>query len=285
MHAAPLAPGPGGTLGIVAGNGTLPLEIAEAVQARGGRPFVVGIEGEAEDGIRRYDHRRLGWGHLGRLFRLLEAENARDVIFAGGVARRPRLGPRDLDLATTRVLPRLLVMLMSGDDTILSGLARMFEERGFTMRGVADVAPELLLDAGNAVGRPGAKAREQVAFGMEIVRALGRFDLGQAVVVCGRRAVAVEGVEGTDAMLRRVEELRDGGRLRDDRDGVLVKVPKPEQDRRVDLPAIGPATIVNARAAGLRGIGAEAGGLVLLERERTLELARRHGVFLHPVVS
>lgn len=271
------------TVGIVAGNGTLPTEIAEAVTASGRRPFIVAIADEAEDAVNRFDHERLDWGRFGNLFKVLEREDARDVVFAGGVRRRPNLRLRHLDWTTVKAVPSLLVMLMSGDDGILSGLARMFEERGFAMRGVGDVAPELLLD--EDLGRVSATAREQIALGTGIVRALGPFDVGQGAVVCGKRAVAVEGLEGTDSMLERVERLRDEGRLKDDRDGVLVKVPKPGQDRRMDLPAIGPRTVLRARAAGLRGIAGEAGGMVVLERERTRTLAREHGLFLHVIRS
>ena len=269
------------TVGIIAGNGVLPVELAQAVTAAGQRVFVVGIEGEAGPEIAAFDHVRLGWGRFGRLFSLLEAEGVREVAFAGGVRRRPELRLVHLDVETLRMLPRLIAMLMSGDDTILSGLARMFEERGFELIGTGQVAPRLLLGAGTSVGQVGRKSAKQIEFGAKIVRALGPYDVGQGVVICGRRAVAVEGLEGTDAMLERVERLRDAERLSDRRDGVLVKVPKPQQDKRFDVPAIGPSTISLARRAGLKGIAGEAGGLLVLERSRTLELAQAHGLFVH----
>lgn len=269
------------TVGIVAGNGTLPIEIARTLRGNDIRPFIVGIADEADDAIGAYDHRRLEWGRLGNLFRLLEGEGARRVIFAGGVHQRPTMRPDRLDLTTIKVLPTLLKLLLSGDDTILSGLIRMFEERGFELVGIADIAPDLLLS--EPAARPSPRVADQIELGTKIVRALGPFDVGQAVVVCGRRAVAVEGLEGTDGLLERVERMRDMGRLRDQREGVLVKVPKPQQDRRVDLPSIGPRTIINARAAGLTAIAGELGGLVILERDRTVALAREHGVALHAV--
>ena len=274
-----------GTLGIIAGNGTLPIEIAEGAVGRGQGVFVVGIDAEADAAIARFPHARLDWGRFGNLFALLERNGVHDVVFAGGVRRRPKLGPKHLDWETVKTLPSLLTLLMSGDDTILAGVAGLFERRGFRMVGVREAAPDLLLTAGDAVGRLSARSREQAELGARIVRALGPFDVGQGVVVCGRRAVAVEGLEGTDAMLRRVEELRDTGRLADGVDGVLVKVPKPEQDRRMDLPAIGPRTVINARAAGLRAVVGEGGGAVVLERERTFDLARRHRVAVHGLLA
>ena len=267
------------TVGIIAGNGTLPIEIAEALAARGERPFIVGIADEPSDAIAAFDHVRLDWGRFGNLFSLLEGESVHDVVFAGGVRRRPKLRLRHLDWTTVKAVPSLVALLMSGDDSILSGVAEMFEEHGFRMCGVADVAPSLLLTKSTG----SVRSPEQIELGVAIVRALGPFDVGQGAIVCGKRAVAVEGLEGTDAMIERVEELRATGRLRDERDGVLVKVPKPGQDRRFDLPAIGPHTVTRARAAGLRGIAGEAGGMIVLERERTERLLRTHGMFLHAV--
>ena len=267
------------TIGIVAGNGRLPTDLAERISLDGRHPFVVGIRGEAETSIERFDHQWLDWGRFGSVFNLLRARHAKRLLFVGGIARRPDLHLRHLDWTTAKALPSLLAMLMAGDDTILSGVLSLFEKEGFELLSVPQVAPELMLPLGGAFGpRAGAGALEQMARAAEVVRALGPFDVGQAVVVCGTRVVAIEGVEGTDATLERVVHLRDTGRLSDRRDGVLVKVPKPGQDMRVDLPTIGPRTIVNAAAAGLTAVGGEAGSTIVLDMERVRALADTHRI-------
>ena len=272
------------TIGILAGSGSLPVAVAERIAADGRRPFIVGIADEADDEIEHFDHRRVDWGRLGSVFELLEGEGANRLLFTGGIARRPDLKLHRLDSETARVLPSLLRMLSSGDDTILSGVLNLFERRGFRVLSVPDVAPDLVLDAGKAFGpTPSTNEQAQIALASRMLAATAPFDVGQGVVVCGKRIVAVEGVEGTDAMLDRVRDLRDEGRLSDRRDGVLVKLPKHGQDMRVDLPTIGPRTIMGAAAAGLRGVAGAGGSTILLDREKVQALAERHGVFVRVV--
>lgn len=278
MHASVRAT-PRETIGIFAGNGSLPIELGRRIREDGRRPFVIGIEGEADLAIEEFDHRWLDWGRFGHVFDLLKEEHAERLLFVGGIKRRPDLRLRHLDWTTTKVLPSLLSMLASGDDTILSGVLKLFAEEGFELLSVPQIAPDLMLERGHAIGPRLAKtAREQVDRAADLIRTLGPFDVGQAAVVCGRRVVAIEGVEGTDAMLERVGRLRDDGRLGDRRDGVLVKVPKPGQDLRVDLPTIGPRTIMLAAAAGLTAIAGEAETTIVLDRERTADLAGRHRI-------
>lgn len=281
MH-APLTGDARETIGILAGNGRLPIDLAERIAADGRRPFVIGIRSEADDAIEAFDHRWLDWGRFGLVFDVLRAVDARRLLFVGGIARRPDLGARHMDWTTVKILPSLLAMLVAGDDTILSGLLALFEKNGFELLAVPAIAPDLMLAEGACHG-PGAKRHEleQLRRAAKVVRTLGPFDVGQAVVVCGKRVVAVEGVEGTDAMLHRVMRLRDEGRLSDRRDGVLVKVPKPGQDLRVDLPTIGPRTILNAAAAGLTGIGGEAGTTIVIDADEVAMLAARHQIFVH----
>lgn len=270
------------TIGILAGNGRLPTDLAARIAADGRRPFILGITGEAERNIEAFDHLWLDWGRFGRVFDLLRGEGARRLLFVGGIRRRPDISLRHLDWTTARALPALLPRLMAGDDAILSGVLQLFGNEGFELLAVPQIAPDLVLGEGTAHGpAPSAREREQLERAAAVVRTLGPFDVGQAVVVCGTRVVAIEGVEGTDAMLDRVTRLRDEGRLSDRRDGVLVKVTKPGQDLRVDLPTIGPRTVLNARAAGLTGIGGEADATLVLDEAEVARLAREHRVFIH----
>ena len=159
----------------------------------------------------------------------------------------------------------------------------MFEQQGFRLLGAQEVAPEILMPEG-ALGRarPSERDRADIALGFDYLRATGPFDVGQAVVVAGRHVLAVEAAEGTDQMLQRVAEMRKNGRVRTPAGtGVLVKAPKPGQDRRFDLPAIGPRTVEGVARAGLAGIAVAAGSSIVAEPEKLVRDGRpRQGLRL-----
>ncbi len=269
-------------IAIIAGNGTLPLEVAERLIGKGERIFLVGIEGEASDKISQYSHMFMEWGQIGKLFKSLKEVNARSVLLAGGIVRRPDISLRKLDWGTVRTLPEVLGVMLSGDNTVLASVIEIFERRGFPVASMASLLPELLVRPGaNGGCKPRKRDVSRLEDGLEVVRELGRFDIGQGAVIVGDRAVAIEAVEGTDAMLERVAQLRRIGRLPAKRGGVLVKGLKPKQDERADLPTIGPKTISNIHAAGLNGVGLEAGKTLIVEREETLRLADQLGVFVY----
>lgn len=201
------------------------------------------------------------------------------VTLAGAV-RRPRLDPEAFDARTAALVPRLLGAIGQGDDAALRAVIGLFEEFGFTVAGVGDLAPDLVPGAGVLTGAPSEADRRDAARAAEIVAALGPLDLGQGAVVAQGLCLAVETLPGTDAMLDFV--ARHAG-LRPDPEGargVIYKAPKPGQDRRIDLPAIGPQTVAAAAAAGLSGLAWEAGGVVLLDRAATLAAAAQAGLFL-----
>ena len=263
---------------LIAGNGRLPVEVAARLAAKPGSVLVLAMEGEADlDALSAHDPVSISFGRLSRLFDAMGEAGCKSVVLAGGIVRRPDL--RELALAdwgTARTLVHVLGRLFAGDDALLGSVLDFIEKRGFTVLGIADVAPDLLLASGHWAGPKAKAARQlQIDLGVEATKALGRFDIGQGCIVVGRRVVAMEGAEGTDAMLARVERLREIGRLPAKRGGTLVKWPKPQQDLRVDLPAIGPETIRNVHLAGLTGIGVAAGRTVILDREALMETARR----------
>ncbi len=268
-------------IAIIAGNGVLPVEMARILHARGERVFVIGIEGEASRELEAFPHAYIRWEKVGRLFKLLNDNNVSQLALAGGVVGRPELKLRNLDLGGLLTLPGMLAAMLGGDNTILSEVVSRFERKGFHVANLADLVPELIVTTGPATkGRIPKAELERVQLGMELVKALGPFDVGQACVVIGKRVVAIEGVEGTDGMLQRVAELRKSDRLSSKRGGVLVKCRKPGQDERADLPTIGPQTVLRAHEAGLAGIGVEAGKTLMVERGRTLKSAREMDVFV-----
>ncbi|HXW42353.1 MAG TPA: UDP-2,3-diacylglucosamine diphosphatase LpxI, partial [Xanthobacteraceae bacterium] len=246
------------------------------------RPVMFGLRGWADAAvIERYAHHWIAIGQAGRFFRLARAEGCREVLFIGTVLRPPITQLR-LDWQTIRLLPRVIRFFRGGDDTLLSGVAGVAESGGFRVVGVNDVAPEICVPEG-VLGRYRASARDRadIARALDVIAALGPFDVGQAAVVANGHVLGVEAAEGTDQLLDRIAELRRIGRVTAPPGvGVLVKAPKPGQDRRFDLPSIGPLTIEKVARAGLAGVAVIAGATMLAEAEATTAAADREKIFL-----
>jgi hypothetical protein len=269
-----------GPLAIIAGGGVLPISIAEAALASGLDVHILGIRGEADEAIARFSHDWLKWGEVGKLFATLDDWGCRDLLIIGGV-RRPNLANVKIDFGAIKNLPFLLSLRLGGDDRVLSSLVQFFETRGYRVHGAGDVAPSFLAGAGRlGVKGPSANDRADIESGFRVVEALGRLDVGQAVVVVKGHVLAVEAAEGTDAMLARCALLRQGGPRRRTRAGVLVKAPKSGQERRVDLPTIGPETVRGAAAAGLAGIAVAAEHVLIADRTATIAAADAHKLFI-----
>jgi DUF1009 family protein len=262
-----------GPLAIVAGGGSIPIAVAEAVVRRGRRVVLFPVRGWADPAaVERFPHYWVAVGQGGRLARYAHAEGCRDMVLVG-TALRPALTSLRLDWTTLRLLPEIWRAFRGGDDHLLSGVARIFHDLGFRVVGAHEVAPEILMPRGN-IGTfgPGQRDLADIARGLALLRAIGPFDVGQAVVVADNQVLAVEAVDGTDNMLERIAELRERGRVATGKGvGVLIKAPKPTQDRRLDMPAIGPKTVEAAARAGLAGIAVVAESTIVAE---PAELAR-----------
>lgn len=268
-------------IGIIAGDGALPRLIAEDRAAGSGRYLVVSFRGASEPWMKDHPHAEARFERPGALFALLRQAGCNAVVLAGGMAR-PSLSPWRYDLTAWRLAPRVLSLLRLGDDAMLRGLASLFEEQGFRLIGAEQLLGSLLASEG-PLGRIAPLEQDQAdaARAVEIAAALGAVDVGQAVVVAAGLCLGVEAIEGTDALLRRVADLPPGRRPKERGPcGVLFKAPKPGQDRRMDLPAIGPESIRLAHAAGLRGVAIEAGGVFVLDMAETVAEADRLGVAL-----
>ncbi|GBD49371.1 LpxI family protein [Methylopila sp. Yamaguchi] len=268
-------------VGLICGSGSLPIDAADLIQ-RAGRPvFLAALKGSAAAEVERFPHVWIRMGEIGKLFRSLEGAGVREVALVGAV-QRPALKDLRIDMGGLGSLPEITRLLAGGDDHLLRGVIKFVEDRGFVVRGVHEVAPELAAPLG-LVGRrqPNAADVADIALAVGALRALGPFDVGQGVVAIGRRVVAVEAAEGTDSMLGRVTRLSKGGKLRrDGRGGVLVKTPKRSQDLRVDLPAIGVRTLELAAEAQLAGVAVAAGQVLLADRDELAAKADEFGLFL-----
>lgn len=280
---APNFPAPGSRIAVIAGSGRLPVDVIEAVVKSGGRPLVVALEGEAEIGEDqgRYDFHAIEVEALPKLMPVLKREAVTHLVLAGGVSRRPRLGRFRISLDLVKNLPRLAIAYTRGDDGLLRALIRYVEESGISIVGAHEIAPDLLTPEGTLThARPMRGDRRDIMAGLAAARAIGALDVGQAAVAIGGRAVALEGIEGTDGLLQRTQSMRDHGRLAGKLRGVLVKCAKPGQEIRADLPAIGPRTVEAVKEAGLAGIAVEAGRSLILDFEKTVSRAQELGIFI-----
>lgn len=257
---------PSGRTALICGGGRL----AAAVAARLDDPLVTALEGHAPDGLAAETFR------LERLVPFLESLADRGVTrvaFAGAV-RRPPLDPELFDRRTAMLVPRMAAAMQQGDDALLRELIAVVEEAGLEVVGLSEVAPELVPPAGILAGQPSPRDERDAARAAAIVAGLGNLDIGQGAVVAGGLCLAVETLPGTEAMLDFVRQTRRG------QGGVLWKAPKPGQERRIDLPAVGPETVRQAAAAALSGIAWEAGGVVLIDRDAAIAAAGAAGLFL-----
>lgn len=260
-----------GRLAILACGGTLPVRLAEAYPdaicyALKGVPHELGHRSE-EHQVEK----------LGGLFAAMKAAGVERMVMAGNLAR-PALDPSALDPVTMQLVPRIMAAMQGGDDGLLRVVIELFEDQGFAVLGAHELLPELTATEKLQIGSPDEQDFKDATRAWDILSALSPLDVGQGCVVAGGQALGIETIQGTDALLRFVAETPD--KLRLGARGVYVKAAKRGQDLRVDMPAIGPKTIEGVVKAGLAGLVVEAGRVMILEREATLEAVEEAGLFL-----
>lgn len=268
---------------VIAGSGRLPINVAESLRAHGHTPFIVLIEGEADpqSGLERFDHQHMTLEEAGALRGVLKRRGITHVVLAGGIARRPNLSSYKINLGLLAALPRLAKALKRGDDGMLKLLISHIEAAGMKVVGAHEIVPDLLaLEGTMTKAEPLPGDWRDLDAARRAALAIGALDVGQAAVSINGRVIALEGIEGTDGLLARTKELRGHGRIAGWKRGVIVKCAKPGQELRADLPAIGPATVDAAHAAGLAGIGVEAGRSLILDWGPVVERADALGLFV-----
>jgi UDP-2,3-diacylglucosamine hydrolase len=263
-------------LGIIAGSGPLPAHVARAAQSAGREVFIVGLEGHAEAArIAPFPHVFMRMGSAVRMLALLREKGCRDLVLVGPV-KRPSFRDLRPDAEGVRLLARIGRAAFAGDDGLLKAVIRVLGEEGFRVLGAHEVLGGLIGRAGLLTkAAPDDQAQADIGRGVAVCRALGVADVGQGCVVQAGIVLAVEAVEGTDAMLSRCGALAWPGP-----GGVLVKLVKPGQDRRADLPTIGAQTVQGAIAAGLRGLAFEGGGTIIMDRDAMVAMADAAGFFI-----
>ncbi|MEW7008216.1 LpxI family protein [Lentilitoribacter sp. EG35] len=271
-----------GRLAIIAGYGQLPFDVALAAKDIGENPFVFKLVGEADQNWDGFETTAFQVGDFSYLKQQITQRCIKRIVMAGGVKKRPQISQVRPSLNTILALPSIIRKIISGgDDALLRGFIELIEAQGCKVVGAHEIVPDLLADIGTIGTHSADKtAKSDMKVAIEAALKLGELDIGQAAVAVSGRVVALEGLEGTDAMLSRVEGLRKAGRLPNGKKGVLVKFCKPKQDMRADLPTIGPETIEHAKRAGLAGIVLEAGKSFILHRDKTIKTADKEGLFI-----
>ena len=267
-------------LGIIAGSGPLPVLLAGQCRSQGRDVFIAGIIGAASPDIASFPHQWIGLGAVGTLMRALRQNKCEELVFIGAV-RRPELRHLKLDWGGLRFLPRYARAALGGDDRLFRALVSEFERQGFRITGAHEYLTDLVAPAGvlGAV-QPQPEDQADIVRARDVVLAMGALDIGQGVVVRRGLVLAVEAAEGTDAMLVRCAGLSSGPPTRHGRHGILMKLPKPGQERRVDMPALGITTLRLAAEAGLAGIAFEAGGALLVDGPGMIREADALNMFL-----
>lgn len=263
-------------LGIIAGGGILPRILINHCIKTKRDYFVLAIENNADKDLFSEDipHKWIRIGQAGTGFKTLTDESVNEVIMIGTI-HRPTISELVPDLRTAAFFARIGLKSI-GDDGILRALIKEIESDGMRVVGIHEVLPDLLVKEGKLTKtKPDKQALADIERGIDVALTLGRLDVGQSVIVQQGLVLGVEGIEGTDKLIERCDAYQRKG------DGaVLVKLRKPQQDMRIDLPTIGQRTIENLHKAGMRGIAVHAGNALIVNEAETIALADKYGIFI-----
>ena len=262
-------------LGIIAGGGVIPGQVCYACRNSGRQHFVIGIQGSVDSyTLTSSPHKIVRLGDVGYIIAELKKQKIQDVVMVGSIIR-PSWQDLRPDLRGLKLLPKLLSS-GQGDGDILNIAISELEAEGFRVVGVDKVLPDLLTPSGK-IGTlvPNAISKKDISLGISVAMTIGDLDIGQAVVIQQGIVLGVEAAEGTKSLLCRCRQLSKKGEK-----GVLIKIKKPRQDSRADLPTIGPQTVFQVNEAGLGGIAIEAGSSLIIQREEVIRLADSFGIFV-----
>jgi len=262
-------------LGMIAGGGMMPIEIIRHCNTTGREIFVIGLESFAdEEQLREAPHTFARIGEAGKIVKTFKNQNVYEIVLAGGI-KRPSFKEMIPDWEGMKIAAKLAVKKMS-DDSLFRAVMNEIEARGFKVVGIEEVVPDMMFQEGiYGKVKPSIEDMDDIRRGITVAKALGAVDVGQAVVVQEGMVLAVEAIEGTDMMLSRAATVKKEGKA-----PVMVKVLKPGQDKRVDLPAMGLQTIEQLKKYGMGGMAVEAGGILLIERDAVIKMADREGIFI-----
>mgnify|MGYP003950220545 CR=1 FL=1 len=262
-------------LGIIAGGGNLPRDIVDYCTKIGRPVFVLGLKTFANpNSFEDVDFAEAGLAQASKALELLRNAGVTEIVLAGKV-ERPSLKSLKPDLKAAGILAKLGKGFL-GDNSLMGAVKTAFEEEGFKVVGVDEVFDEVLAAIGTwGQVKPSLENLNDIKSGLQLAKGIGALDIGQSVVVQDGLCIAVEAIEGTDAMIERSRAL-----VEDEARPILIKVKKPQQDRRLDLPTVGPETVRAVAEAGFAGIAVEAGHTLVVSKNEMIELADEAGLFL-----
>ena len=264
-------------VGLIAGDGSFPLEVAKSISQKNKEIFIIAIKGSASKDIECYPHLWIRIGQIGKAIRALKENNCKELILIGGV-KKPNVWLLRPDFGALKLFFKLIILPIKGDASILKTLLNFLEkDNKFKVVGAEKYISYLLMSKGLIAGE---KINEQTNVDIDIAvencKSIGSKDIGQACVVVNGKIIASEDSSGTDKMLRGIISKE----IRFNNEGVLVKLAKPIQDRRVDLPAIGMQTIKLAKEIGLCGIAIEEKSSFISNKERVIKFANKNNIFI-----
>ena len=263
-------------LGIIAGSGLLPSTIADLHLKQGGQVYIAALEGETDVlHITKYQYKQFPIGSVGALLEYFTENNVKEIIIIGGITR-PDLKSVKVDKAGSLLIAKILKEKFLGDDNLLKIISDFIESKGFKV-----ISPKTLLELGTyeklyvSNKLPSKQDEIDIELGMQVIKSLSDFDIGQSIIAADGYVLGIEAAEGTDALIRRCELLR-----KTERGGVLVKMVKLTQDMRLDLPTIGPDTIFYLAKHGYNGLAIQKSGVIIVKPLETIALLNEHDLFI-----
>lgn len=263
-------------LGLIAGSGLLPGTVADLYANSGGKVYVAIIDDELGNfPLSNHRYKQFSIGSVGKILAYFTENNVSEIVMIGAV-KRPDLTKIKPDLVGSVLLAKILKQKFLGDDNLLKTVAKFIESKGFRV-----ISPKTILNLNiysklyNTVNQPREKDKEDIQLGIKLLTSLGNMDVGQSVIVENGCVLGIEAAEGTDNLIRRCEMLRKA-----ESGGVLVKMPKANQDLRLDLPTIGPDTAFYLAKHGYNGLAVAEGSVLIVEPQKTIDILDANNLFL-----
>jgi len=261
------------SIGILAGEGNLPHILALNAKKQGKEVSVIALDGFASDrDFQDYNSIQLKIGQVKKIIQFLQENNVKEVVFAGKVSR-PKWSSLYVDSLGSKLLAKIAINKVLGDDKLLNIIMKFVEEYNFKVISPLDLlGPQDI----NTKAKPSKSDIEDIKLGLHVLEAISDFDIGQSVIVENGYVLGIEGAEGTDELILRTKNLKH----HESPSGILVKAFKPTQNSKLDIPTIGPTTIQNAIKAGLKGIAVGRDKVIILEANKAQDLADRANMFV-----
>ncbi len=258
------------TVGIIAGRGDLPFLILEALKSQSRELFILAVNGDTKpELVADTPHEWIDMAEIARTLEIFREQGVTDIVMAGGLSRPPLKALKPPALAA-KILKRMGAAFFKGDDAMFKAIVSIFEEEGFKILGVDDVLKDILTPKGILTKAKPANM-DEITLAVNSAKSLGKKDIGQAVIVQNNAVIAQEDAQGTDALIVKTGSTEGA---------ILAKVKKPAQERRVDLPTIGPDTIEALAKNNYAGVALEADHSLILHRDQVIMLADKHGLFV-----